>query len=107
MKVGEGPVKTLDADAIPGAADIAEGGGIGGFVPEGDGALLDHIDEGRVCRGLPADVLVGFVEFHAAACGEGDEVRFVHELERRVLPEEICDSVGDGGGLHAEGAILS
>ena len=102
VETGGGPVETLDADDVPGAADIAERGRIGGFVPERDGALLDHVDEGRVRRGLPADVLVGCVEFHAAPRGEGDQVGFVHELEGRMLLKEVCDPVGDGGRLHVK-----
>jgi len=107
MEARGGSVETLDPDDISGAANIAQDGGIRGFVPQRYGALLDHVDERCVRRRLPADVLFGFVKFHPAAGGQGDQIGLRHELERRMLLEEVGDSVRDGGRLHAERFLLS
>ena len=51
--------------------------------------MLDHVNERRVRRGLPADVLIGFVELDPPACSKGDEIRFIHEFERWMLLEKV------------------
>ena len=98
--IRERAVEALDADGVSGAANIAKGGGIGGLIPQQNRALLNHIDERRVRGGLPADVLVRFMELNTAVGGEGEQIGFVQELEGRMLLEEVCYPVGDGGGLH-------
>jgi hypothetical protein len=42
------------------------------------------------------------MELDAAVGGEGEQIGFVQELERRMRLEEVCYAVWDGGGLHEE-----
>ena len=94
-------VELLDAKHVPHTADIAQFGVACRFVPQRDRSLLDHEDLVSVRLALPEDVLVRFVELHAPARGELEEVALLHRLERRVLLEEIGYTKADGGRFHA------
>ena len=80
----------------PGAPDVAQFGVAAALVPERDRALLDHEHVQLVRLALPQDEFVGFVKPDAAVRGERQEVGLLHRVERRVLLQEVGDTVADG-----------
>jgi hypothetical protein len=51
-------------------------------------------------RALRDDELVRFEKFHAAEQGKRAQVRHIHSIKWRMLPEEISNTVAYGSGIH-------
>ena len=85
----------LDPEHVADAADILELDALACLIPQRDRSLLDHEHLQPMRLPLPEDVLVRFVEPHAAARGQAQEVRVVDGMERRMLLQEVGNSIGD------------
>jgi hypothetical protein len=96
-------IEALDADNVASAADVAEGGWVGSFVPERNRALLYYPEEGLMCGSLPANVLVDFMELHTPRATRAMRSASSMYWNGGCCPEEVSDSVGDGGRLHESG----
>ena len=72
-----------------------------GFLPKGDGALLDDENKWRIGAILPADELIALMKLDAAARDERQKVRLFNGIEGRMLFKEIGYAVADGCCLHS------